>query len=118
MQGRALAQAGQPHRAIAELQRAATELGTRALRCATATRRSRSWDGPATGCTGAPGQGANAIGTESLTERELQVARLAVERKTRGLVFMAAVPCRSAHHSFPDSVCLRRPDGHAGACKD
>jgi DNA-binding NarL/FixJ family response regulator len=80
--GRALAQAGRADRAVAELQRAATELdaccagryrdraerelGKLGYRVHRRTRRGS----------------ADATGLESLTERELQVARLVVDRKT------------------------------------
>ena len=81
--GRALAQAGQSDRAVAELQRAAAafdacgalryrdERGARA-------REARPPPPPAH----APGQDRRRPGIESLTERELQVARLVVDRKT------------------------------------
>jgi ATP/maltotriose-dependent transcriptional regulator MalT len=78
--GRALAQAGEPHRAAAELERAATDFdragavryraaADRELRRLGATRHRRT----------RPGWGS---GLASLTERELEVARLIVDRRT------------------------------------
>ena len=55
----------------------------RAARCARATRPSASWGGSAADATGAPAAAVpTATGCEALTERELQVARLVVDRKT------------------------------------
>ena len=80
--GRALAQAGERDRAIAELRRAATELD------ACGARHYRDEAERELGLLGhrihrrtRPG-GASGLGIESLTERELQVARLVVDRKT------------------------------------
>jgi DNA-binding NarL/FixJ family response regulator len=80
--GRALAEAGQRDRAIAELQRAATELhACGALHYRDAAERELGRLGHRVHRRTRPGK-TNAIGIESLTERELQVARLVVERKT------------------------------------
>jgi ATP/maltotriose-dependent transcriptional regulator MalT len=80
--GRALAQAGQAERAIAELQHAATELhACGALRYRDAAERELGKLGHRTHRRTRPGN-TDASGLESLTERELQVARLVVDRKT------------------------------------
>ena len=80
--GRALAEAGQRDRAIAELQRAATELhACGALHYRDGAGRELGRLGHRVHRRTRPGK-TNAIGIESLTERELQVARLVVERKT------------------------------------
>ena len=81
--GRALAQAGEADRAVAEL--AARGRGARRLRRAALPRRgrARAAESSAIASTGARAPGkADATGLESLTERELQVARLVVDRKT------------------------------------
>jgi DNA-binding NarL/FixJ family response regulator len=80
--GRALAQAGQADRAIAELQRAATELDAcGALRYRDQAERELGKLGHRTHRRTRPGK-TDANGLESLTERELQIARLVVDRKT------------------------------------
>src|SRR5262249_52778223 len=80
--GRALARAGQAERAVTELQRAAAQLN------ACGARRYRDEAERELGTLGhrihrrtRPGK-PGAAGIESLTERELQVARLVVDRKT------------------------------------
>ena len=80
--GRALARTGEPDRAITELQRAATALDAcGALRyrdqaeCELGKLGHRTHRRTRSGKT-------NATGLQSLTERELQIARLVVERKT------------------------------------
>jgi ATP/maltotriose-dependent transcriptional regulator MalT len=80
--GRALGRAGQAHRAVAELQRAAAQLD------ACGARRYRNQAERELGKLGhrihrrtRPGK-PGAAGLESLTDRELQVARLAAEGKT------------------------------------
>jgi hypothetical protein len=79
--GRALAEAVQRDCAIAELQRAATDLGTRAVRYRDAAERELGRLGHRVYRRARPGR-TNAIGIESLAERELQVARLVVKCKT------------------------------------
>jgi DNA-binding NarL/FixJ family response regulator/tetratricopeptide (TPR) repeat protein len=81
--GRALAQAGEPERAAAELQRAAVELGgCGALRHRDAAERElRRLGHRNLHRRTRPGK-AGGDGIESLTERELQVARLVVDRRT------------------------------------
>jgi ATP/maltotriose-dependent transcriptional regulator MalT len=80
--GRALAQAGRPDRAITELQRAGTALDAcGALRYRDQAERElgklghRTYRRTRSGST-------DATGLQSLTERELQIARLVVDRKT------------------------------------
>ena len=80
--GRALAQAGQNNRAIAELERAASEFD----RCGALRHRNEAEQelgklGHRVHRRTRPGK-ADASGLESLTGRELQVARLVVDRKT------------------------------------
>jgi DNA-binding NarL/FixJ family response regulator len=80
--GRALAQAGQVDRAVAELQRAAEDLHTcGALRYRDQAERELGKLGHRTHRRTRPGN-SDATGLESLTERELQIARLVVDRKT------------------------------------
>jgi DNA-binding NarL/FixJ family response regulator/tetratricopeptide (TPR) repeat protein len=80
--GRALAQAGQVDGAVAELQRAAVELhACGALRFRDQAERELGKLGHRTHRRTRPGN-ANATGLASLTARELQVARLVVDRKT------------------------------------
>jgi DNA-binding NarL/FixJ family response regulator/tetratricopeptide (TPR) repeat protein len=80
--GRALAQAGQSDRAAEELQRAATELDAcGALRYRGYAERELRKLGRAIHRRTRPGK-ADGTGIESLTARELQVARLVVDRKT------------------------------------
>jgi DNA-binding NarL/FixJ family response regulator len=80
--GRAFAQAGQADRAIAELQRAATELHQcGALRYRDQAERELGKLGHRIHRRTRPGK-ADGTALESLTERELQVARLVVDRKT------------------------------------
>jgi DNA-binding NarL/FixJ family response regulator len=80
--GRALAQAGQADRAVAELQRAATELDAcGALRYRDQAERELGKLGHRTHRRTRPGTTAG-TGLDTLTERELQVARLVVDRKT------------------------------------
>lgn len=80
--GRALAQAGRRDRAIAELRRAAAELDAcGALRYRDEAERELGRLGHRTHRPTRPGK-TDGIGLESLTERELQVARLVVDRKT------------------------------------
>jgi len=80
--GRALAQAGDPDRAIAQLQRAAAELHTRgALRYRDHAEHELRTLGQHIQRRTRPGS-PGGTGVELLTERELQVARLVVERKT------------------------------------
>ncbi len=80
--GRALAQAGQRDRAIAELQRAATELDAcGALRYRDEAERELGKLGHRIHRRTRPGK-TDAAGLESLTERELQLAGLVVDRKT------------------------------------
>jgi ATP/maltotriose-dependent transcriptional regulator MalT len=80
--GRALARAGQHDRAVAELQRAATELDAcGALRYRNEAERELGKLGHRVHRRRQPGK-TDGAGLESLTERELQVARLAVDGKT------------------------------------
>jgi DNA-binding NarL/FixJ family response regulator len=80
--GRALAQAGQAERAIAELQRAATDLhACGALRHRDQAERELGMLGRRVHRRTRPGDN-GATGLESLTGRELQIARLVVDRKT------------------------------------
>ncbi len=80
--GRALAQAGQRDSAVAELQRAAAELDTcGALRYRDEAERELGKLGQRVHRRTRAGT-ADGIGIETLTERELQVARLVVDRKT------------------------------------
>jgi DNA-binding CsgD family transcriptional regulator/tetratricopeptide (TPR) repeat protein len=80
--GRALAQARQPERAAAELQRAAAELhACGALRYRAAADRGLRSLGQRVHRRTRPGQ-ADGVGVASLTQRELQVARLVVDRRT------------------------------------
>jgi ATP/maltotriose-dependent transcriptional regulator MalT len=80
--GRALAQAGQRDRAIAELQRAAAELDDcGALRYRDEAERELGKLGHRTHRRTRSGK-ADGAGLDLLTERELQVARLVVDRKT------------------------------------
>jgi DNA-binding CsgD family transcriptional regulator len=84
--GRALAQAGQRDRAIAELQRAATELDAcGALRYRNEAERELGKLGHRAHRRTRPGK-TDAAAIESLTERELQVARLVVDRKTNAQI--------------------------------
>lgn len=80
--GRSLAAAGESDRAAAELERAAAEFEHRgALRFRDEAERELRKLGHHIHRRTRPGQ-ADGAGLESLTERELQVARLVVERKT------------------------------------
>jgi DNA-binding NarL/FixJ family response regulator len=80
--GRALARAGGADRAVAELQRAATELhACGAVRYRDQAERELGKLGHRTHRRTQPGK-PDASGLESLTERELQIARLVVDRKT------------------------------------
>lgn len=80
--GRAFAEAGQVGRAIAELQRAAAELDDRgALRYRDEAERELGKLGHRIRRRTRPGK-TDGTGPESLTERELQIARLVVDRKT------------------------------------
>jgi ATP/maltotriose-dependent transcriptional regulator MalT len=80
--GRALAQAGQSDRAIAELQRAGTALDVcGALRYRDQAERELGKLGHRTHRRTRSGK-TDATGLQSLTERELQIARLVVQRKT------------------------------------
>jgi DNA-binding NarL/FixJ family response regulator len=80
--GRALAPAGQPDRAITELQRAATALDAcGALHYRDQAERELGKLGHRTHRRTRPGR-TDGTGLQSLTERELQVARLVVQRKT------------------------------------
>jgi ATP/maltotriose-dependent transcriptional regulator MalT len=80
--GRALAQAGQTNRAVAELERAAAALDAcGALRYRQSAERELGKLGHRPHRRTRPGK-PDGSGTESLTERELQVARLVVDRKT------------------------------------
>jgi DNA-binding NarL/FixJ family response regulator len=80
--GRALAQAGEADRAIAELQRAATALDAcGALRYRDQAERELGKLGHRTHRRTRPGM-TDGTGLDTLTERELQVARLVVDRKT------------------------------------
>jgi DNA-binding NarL/FixJ family response regulator len=80
--GRALAQAGQSDPAVTELRRAAAELDAcGALRYRESAERELGKLGYRVHRRTRPGR-ADANGLESLTERELQVARLVVDRKT------------------------------------
>ena len=80
--GRALAQAGRPERAVVELQRAAAELDAcGAHRYRAAAERELRRLGQRVHRRSRPGK-ADGVGVESLTERELQVARLVVDRRT------------------------------------
>jgi DNA-binding NarL/FixJ family response regulator len=79
--GRALAEDGQRERAVAELERAAAELdacGAQHFRSAVELELGRLGHRPHRRTRPATG----VIGVESLTERELQVARLVVDRRT------------------------------------
>jgi DNA-binding NarL/FixJ family response regulator len=80
--GRALAQAGQPARAVAELQLAAAELhACGALRYRAAAERELRRLGQRIHRRTQPGK-PDGTGVESLTSRELEIARLVVDRKT------------------------------------
>ena len=80
--GRALAQAGQPERAVSELLHAAAELhACGALRYRAAAERELRRLGQHIHRRTQPGK-ADVSGVESLTARELQIARLVVDRKT------------------------------------
>jgi ATP/maltotriose-dependent transcriptional regulator MalT len=80
--GRALARAGQNDRAVAELQRAAAALDAcGALRYRDEAEYELGKLGHRTYRRTRPGK-TNGIGIDSLTERELQVAQLVVDRKT------------------------------------
>ncbi len=80
--GRALGQAGQAERAVAELQRAAAQLDTcGAVRYRNEAERELGKLGHRIRRSTRPGK-PGAAGIESLTERELQVARLVADRKT------------------------------------
>jgi len=80
--GQALAQAGQPERAVAELQRAAAELDAcGALRYRNAAEHALRRLGRPVHRRTRPGQ-ADRVGVDALTERELEVARLVVDRRT------------------------------------
>jgi ATP/maltotriose-dependent transcriptional regulator MalT len=85
--GRALAQAGEPERAAAELARAAAELDAcGALRYRDAAERElRRLGHRRLHRRTRPGK-ADGSGVESLTERELQIARLVVDRKTNAQI--------------------------------
>lgn len=80
--GRALAQAGQRERAVAELQHAAAELhACGAFRYRAAAERELRRLGQRIHRRTQPGK-ADGSGVESLTSRELEIARLVVARKT------------------------------------
>ncbi len=80
--GRALAEAGQSDRAVVELQHAAAELDAcGALRYRDHAERELRKLGHRVHRRSRPGT-STSIGIESLTERELQVARLVVDRRT------------------------------------
>jgi DNA-binding NarL/FixJ family response regulator len=80
--GRALAQAGQTERAVAELKHAASELqACGALRYRSAAERELRGLGHRSYRRSRPGK-SDGSGMEALTERELQVARLVVDRRT------------------------------------
>jgi ATP/maltotriose-dependent transcriptional regulator MalT len=80
--GRALAQAGQTERAVAELKHAASELhACGALRYRAAAERELRGLGQRIHRRSRPGT-LDRTGVEALTERELQVARLVVDRRT------------------------------------
>jgi DNA-binding NarL/FixJ family response regulator len=80
--GRALAQAAQPNRAVAELKRAAAEHhACGALRYRAAAERELRSLGHRIHRRTRPGQG-DGGGVASLTGREMQVARLVVDRRT------------------------------------
>jgi DNA-binding CsgD family transcriptional regulator/tetratricopeptide (TPR) repeat protein len=80
--GRALAQAGEHERAVVELQRAAAELDAcGALRYRAAAERELRRLGHRVHRRTRPGK-ADGVGVESLTERELEVAWLVVDRRT------------------------------------
>jgi DNA-binding NarL/FixJ family response regulator len=80
--GRALAHAGQPERAVAELRHAASELqACGAIGYRAAAERELRRLGHRMHRRTRPGT-SGAIGIEALTERELQVARLVVDRRT------------------------------------
>ncbi len=84
--GRALAQAGQSDRAVAELQRAAGAFDAcGALRYRQSAERELGKLGHRPHRRTRPGRTGGA-GIESLTERELQVARLVVDRKTNAQI--------------------------------
>ena len=84
--GRALAQAGERDRAAAELERAAAEFEARgALGHRDAAERELGKLGRRKHRRTRPGK-ADGAGIESLTERELQVARLVVDRKTNSQI--------------------------------
>jgi ATP/maltotriose-dependent transcriptional regulator MalT len=84
--GRALAQAGQSDRAVAELQRAAAAFDAcGALRYRESAERELGKLGHRPHRRTRPGR-TNGSGIASLTERELQVARLVVDRKTNAQI--------------------------------
>jgi DNA-binding NarL/FixJ family response regulator len=80
--GQALAQAGQTERAVAELQQAAAELDAcGAVRYRNAAEHALRGLGQPVHRRTRPGK-ADRVGVETLTERELEVARLVVDRRT------------------------------------
>ena len=84
--GRALAQAGEPGRAASELERAAAQFeACGALGHRDAAERELGRLGRRKHRRTRPGRG-DGTGIESLTERELQVARLVVDRKTNSQI--------------------------------
>jgi DNA-binding NarL/FixJ family response regulator/tetratricopeptide (TPR) repeat protein len=84
--GRALAEAGERDRAAAELERAAAEFeARRAIGHRDAAERELGKLGRRKHRRTRPGK-ADGVGIESLTERELQVARLVVDRKTNSQI--------------------------------
>ncbi len=90
--GRALAQAGLGDRAVEELQRAAAELDTcGALRYRDYAEHELRVLGRRIHRRSRPGR-AGVPGIESLTEREFQVARLVVDRRTNAEIARRAVP--------------------------
>ena len=84
--GRALARSGEHTRALAELERCAADLESCGALLAIATRPSTSSESSAIASTGGHCREDLRTPVETLTERELQLARLVVERKTNAQI--------------------------------
>jgi DNA-binding NarL/FixJ family response regulator len=121
--GQALARAGEPARAITELERSATELhACGAVRYRDKAERELGMLGHRAHRRTRSGK-TDGTGVESLTERELQVARLVVDRKTNPEIaaelFLSPKTVEThLHHIFrkmevPSRVALARAIEHA-----